>query len=140
MEGDDPYIGFEEFPNLEYPTHQGVGELAILLEEEEDEEEEGDEEVGDEEQQQENQQGGKLKKEETVVWDKVRPCVGMEFRTADEAYNFYNSYDDHAGFSIRKNSQTKSRNGVSSMRFVCSKEGFLTIKELNKKGWKVQVS
>ncbi|KAF3334027.1 protein FAR1-RELATED SEQUENCE 5-like protein [Carex littledalei] len=47
MEGDDPYIGIEEFPNLEYPTHQGVGgELAILLEEEEDEEkDEGEEEV-----------------------------------------------------------------------------------------------
>lgn len=75
MYGDDPYIEFEEFPNLEYPTHQVGGELAILLEEEE--------EVGDEEQQQEDQQEGKLKKEETVVWDKVRPCVGMELRTAE---------------------------------------------------------
>lgn len=75
-----------------------------------------------------------MEKEETVVWDKVRPCVGMEFGTADEAYNFYNAYGGHAGFSIRKNSQTKSRNGVSSVRFVCSKEGLSKPQRAEQKG------
>jgi zinc finger SWIM domain-containing protein 3 len=47
----------------------------------------------------------------------------MEFKTAGEAYGFYNAYAFHIGFSIRKATQSKSRNGVSSVRFVCSKNG-----------------
>jgi hypothetical protein len=43
---------------------------------------------------------------------KIQPCVGMEFATIDEAYNFYNAYASLIGFSVRKDSCTKSTNGV----------------------------
>jgi FAR1 DNA-binding domain len=55
---------------------------------------------------------------------KIQPCVGMEFATMDEAFNFYNVYVGLIGFSVRKDNYTRSTNGVSSYRFVCSKEGF----------------
>jgi zinc finger SWIM domain-containing protein 3 len=55
--------------------------------------------------------------------ENFKPCIGMEFGTSEEAYNFYNTYGGHAGFSVRKNSMIKSRKDVSSVRFVCSKEG-----------------
>jgi hypothetical protein len=55
---------------------------------------------------------------------KIQPCVGMKFTTMDEAFNFYNVYAGLIGFSVRKDSYTRSTNGVSSYRFVCSKEGF----------------
>jgi zinc finger SWIM domain-containing protein 3 len=48
----------------------------------------------------------------------------MEFITIYETYNFYNAYADLIGFSVRKDSCTKSTIGVSSYRFVCSKKGF----------------
>jgi FAR1 DNA-binding domain len=48
----------------------------------------------------------------------------MEFGTSEEAYNFYNTYGRHVRFSVRKNSMIKSRKGVLSVRYVCSKEGF----------------
>jgi FAR1 DNA-binding domain len=54
----------------------------------------------------------------------MRPYIGMEFQTPDEAFNFYNAYADHAGFNARKDTWEKSKNDVSSMRFCCSKEGF----------------
>jgi FAR1 DNA-binding domain len=54
---------------------------------------------------------------------RLQPCVGMEFKTAGEAYGFYNAYACHIGFSIWKATQSKSRNGVLSVRFVCSKNG-----------------
>jgi FAR1 DNA-binding domain len=54
----------------------------------------------------------------------LKPCIGMKFKTTDEAFNFYNAYGGHAGFSVCRNTFTKSKNGVSSFRFVCSKEGF----------------
>jgi len=61
---------------------------------------------------------------EVAVDDKIKPYVGLEFRTPDEAYNFYNNYACHVGFSVRKGSRASSSKGVSSVRFVCHKEGF----------------
>jgi FAR1 DNA-binding domain len=58
----------------------------------------------------------------------------MEFKTADEAYNFYNAYACYTGFSIRRATQSKSRNGVSSIRFVCSKEGLSRRQRAEQKG------
>ncbi|KAJ4808279.1 Protein FAR1-RELATED SEQUENCE 5 [Rhynchospora pubera] len=55
---------------------------------------------------------------------KNQPHIGMEFKSRDEAYQFYNMYAFEAGFSIRKETTSKSSKGVSSERFVCSKEGF----------------
>jgi FAR1 DNA-binding domain len=54
----------------------------------------------------------------------IRPYVGMEFGTTDEAYNFNDAYAGHFGFSVRRNSFTKSKKCVSSIRFYCYKEGF----------------
>ncbi|XP_058080058.1 uncharacterized protein LOC131228198 [Magnolia sinica] len=53
------------------------------------------------------------------------PHVGMRFKTADEAYTWYNDYAMRVGFSVRKDRQEKSkRDGeVISRLFVCSKEG-----------------
>jgi zinc finger SWIM domain-containing protein 3 len=56
--------------------------------------------------------------------ERVVPCIGMRFNTHKEAYNFYNSYAGRVGFSVRKQCTSKSKKGVSSMRFVCSKYGF----------------
>jgi zinc finger SWIM domain-containing protein 3 len=53
-----------------------------------------------------------------------KPYVGLEFRTPDEAYDFYNNYAGRVGFSVRKASRASSRQGVSSIRFTCHKEGF----------------
>jgi zinc finger SWIM domain-containing protein 3 len=50
--------------------------------------------------------------------------VGLEFRTSDEAYNFYNNYACRVGFSVRKTSRASSSQGVSSIRFTYHKEGF----------------
>ena len=38
-----------------------------------------------------------------------KPYIGLEFRTHDEAYNYYNSYAFQYGFGIRKESIDKSR-------------------------------
>ncbi|KAK8918336.1 Protein FAR1-RELATED SEQUENCE 5 [Platanthera zijinensis] len=49
----------------------------------------------------------------------------MEFDSDELAYQFYNEYGRHAGFSIRKHYRTQSRKDgiVNNRRFVCSKEG-----------------
>lgn len=55
-----------------------------------------------------------------------KPYIGLEFRTHDEAYNYYNSYAFQYGFGIRKESIDKSRsdpNRVISRTFVCNKAG-----------------
>jgi FAR1 DNA-binding domain len=51
--------------------------------------------------------------------------VDLEFRTPDEAYDLYNNYAGRIGFSVRKASRASSRQGVSSIRFTCHKEGVL---------------
>jgi zinc finger SWIM domain-containing protein 3 len=51
------------------------------------------------------------------------PSVGMRFSSHEEAYNFYNKYALRVGFSVRRGGQTISKQGVSSKRFVCNKEG-----------------
>ncbi|KAF3340994.1 Protein FAR1-RELATED SEQUENCE 12 [Carex littledalei] len=128
MDGDDPYIGFEEFLALEYPINS-EGDNLLAIEEEEDllaiEEDlgvgEGQGEEGEEYNEPKNEQSGrKSEEDEAAISDTVQPYVGREFMSADEAYNFYNAYAGHVGFSIRKNTRTKSRNGLSSVRLICS--------------------
>jgi hypothetical protein len=53
------------------------------------------------------------------------PYISMGFKIVDETFNFYNVYGGHAWFIVRRNTFTKSKKGVSSFRFVCSKKGFL---------------
>ncbi|CAH2054858.1 unnamed protein product [Thlaspi arvense] len=56
----------------------------------------------------------------------VEPYVGLEFDTAEEAREFYNSFATRTGFKVRTGQLYRSRTDgtVSSRRFVCSKEGF----------------
>ncbi|KAH7683678.1 zinc finger SWIM domain-containing protein 3 [Dioscorea alata] len=57
--------------------------------------------------------------------EKMVPEVNMEFESEDKAYEFYNKYAGHIGFSVRKSSADKSsENVIRSRTFVCSREGF----------------
>ncbi|XP_044362126.1 protein FAR1-RELATED SEQUENCE 5 isoform X1 [Triticum aestivum] len=75
---------------------------------------------------------GKLRKvidSDTPIDDvpvaKMVPEVGMEFDNEDKAYEFYNRYAGHIGFSVRKSSSDKSADNITRSRtFVCSREGF----------------
>jgi MULE transposase domain/FAR1 DNA-binding domain/SWIM zinc finger len=108
MDGDDPYIGFNEFSYSDDLIDERV-QLDVVFE--------------DEEAKSEGEGKGKIGEGQGDVGE-IRPYVGMEFGTTDEAYNFYNAYAGHFGFSVRRNSFTKSKKGVSSIRFCCYKEGF----------------
>ncbi|KAF3337587.1 Protein FAR1-RELATED SEQUENCE 12 [Carex littledalei] len=56
--------------------------------------------------------------EEDVPNVASKPYVGMEFNTSEKAYTFYNDYACRVGFSIRKATQGKNRDGVSSIRTI----------------------
>jgi FAR1 DNA-binding domain len=80
--------------------------------------------VEDEETKKEGECQRKIREECDNTMAQMRPYIGMEFQTSNEAFTFYNAYAGHAGFSVRKDTCEKSKNDVSSMRFCCSKEGF----------------
>jgi hypothetical protein len=102
MEFDDPYIRFEELIALENTIIEEEGECEEQQEVEvdgvecEEELEEGGDETG---------MGGSFEV------NRLRPCLGMQFGTAEEVY-------------IRRATTSSSKKGVSSVRFVCSKEGY----------------
>lgn len=86
MDCNDPYIRFEDFPTLDSPLRDIKDELVLV------EEGEGEGEIQVE-----------LETEKTAPGNKLWSCVDMEFGIAEEAYNFYSTYDEHAGFSICRN-------------------------------------
>ncbi|GKA56505.1 FAR1-related sequence 5-like protein [Tanacetum coccineum] len=53
------------------------------------------------------------------------PYMGMEFDTTEGAWHFWINYGGRIGFSVRKQWYNKNKNDgtISSMRFVCNKEG-----------------
>ncbi|KAM3296980.1 hypothetical protein ACQJBY_039052 [Aegilops geniculata] len=56
---------------------------------------------------------------------RLKPEIGMEFENEDIAYEFYNAYAGHIGFSVRKFWHDKSStNVIRTKKFVCSKAGF----------------
>ncbi|KAJ1688548.1 hypothetical protein LUZ63_019938 [Rhynchospora breviuscula] len=61
--------------------------------------------------------------EENNEEESIEIYVGKEFKSPEEAYNFYNLFALIRGFSIRKNHKGSSRKGVSGAQFVCSKHG-----------------
>jgi hypothetical protein len=63
---------------------------------------------------------------------KVKPYVGLEFRTLDEAYTFYNNYACQIEFSVCKGNRPSNSKGVSSNRFVCHKKEFLNYQRKRK--------
>ncbi|XP_078165599.1 protein FAR1-RELATED SEQUENCE 7-like [Carex rostrata] len=65
--------------------------------------------------------------EEGVGCDEnVEPFFGMEFSSDLEARQFYNSYACRLGFSIRVHTTRTTKVGLSSIRMVCSRQGFST--------------
>ncbi|KAL6223278.1 hypothetical protein ACLB2K_006666 [Fragaria x ananassa] len=59
------------------------------------------------------------------VADEFKPAKNLEFRTLDKLYHFYNKYVFEAGFSVRKSSTAKSKDGYEIIRqeLCCQKEG-----------------
>src|SRR4051812_13800719 len=56
---------------------------------------------------------------------KLKPEKGMEFENEHIAYEFYNTYAGHVGFSVRKFWHDKSStNVIRTKKFVCSKAGY----------------
>ncbi|RZC54487.1 hypothetical protein C5167_013341 [Papaver somniferum] len=56
----------------------------------------------------------------------IRPFIGKEFESQDEAYDFYNCYAGNIGFSIRRQTTNKSRVEpfeVIRRIFCCSRQG-----------------
>ncbi|BFG37709.1 hypothetical protein CerSpe_239830 [Prunus speciosa] len=52
------------------------------------------------------------------------PVIGMEFETEDLAFKFYNAYAYNIGFSIKRSSCYKFKNGrLRDRLFVCFAEG-----------------
>ncbi|KAJ3708352.1 hypothetical protein LUZ61_012057 [Rhynchospora tenuis] len=48
----------------------------------------------------------------------------MEFKSREDAFLYYNMYGFMRGFSVRRQCNSSSKNGVTAVLFVCSKEGF----------------
>ncbi|XP_021904927.1 protein FAR1-RELATED SEQUENCE 7-like isoform X1 [Carica papaya] len=68
----------------------------------------------------------RLKRAGDAGHPKAEPCAGLEFNSANEAYEFYHIYAESAGFRIRIGQLFRSKvdGSITSRRFVCSKEGF----------------
>ncbi|XP_020105097.1 protein FAR1-RELATED SEQUENCE 5-like isoform X3 [Ananas comosus] len=60
-----------------------------------------------------------------IAIEKLVPTIDMEFESEEKAYEYYNRYAGHVGFSVRKSSSDKSAENITRSRtFVCSREGF----------------
>nr|DAD18442.1 TPA_asm: hypothetical protein HUJ06_019905 [Nelumbo nucifera] len=62
--------------------------------------------------------------------DDFHPCVGMEFESEEDAYNFYNQYARGIGFSAWRSSTQKSKctGDLIARSFCCSLQGYREIK------------
>ncbi|XP_060667884.1 protein FAR1-RELATED SEQUENCE 5-like [Ziziphus jujuba] len=59
------------------------------------------------------------------ILDEMIPKVGIEFKSEDEAYNFYNAYAYKVGSGIRRGKGHKDQSGKMKNRtFCCCCEGF----------------
>ncbi|XP_051117885.1 protein FAR1-RELATED SEQUENCE 5-like [Andrographis paniculata] len=65
------------------------------------------------------------------------PKLGMGFDSEDHAYEFYNAYAAHLGFSVRKDyvNRSKKDGSVASRRYTCYREGY---RQNDKRGLKVK--
>ncbi|XP_062011894.1 protein FAR1-RELATED SEQUENCE 5-like [Rosa rugosa] len=59
------------------------------------------------------------------VADELKPTKNRQFRTLDDFFEFYNKYAFEAGFSVRRSSTAKSKDGSETIRqeLCCRKEG-----------------
>ena len=63
--------------------------------------------------------------------------MGFEFDSIEDAEKFYNTYSSAMGFSVRKDDIRHYKNGtISIRRWVCSKEGLRSKKDLEKENRK----
>ncbi|XP_022040082.2 protein FAR1-RELATED SEQUENCE 5-like [Helianthus annuus] len=53
----------------------------------------------------------------------LTPAEGMLFDIVDDAYNFYKTYAEAGGWTVRKGAQHENRGIVINKYFFCSKEG-----------------
>lgn len=55
----------------------------------------------------------------------VTPRLGLEFDNLEEAWQYWVSYGNNAGFGVRKQSCSKSKKdgSITSYKYVCCKEG-----------------
>lgn len=69
------------------------------------------------------------------IGDAVEPYIGMEFKSRDDAREFYVAYGRRTGFTVRIHHNRRSRinNMVIGQDFVCSKEGFREKKYMYRK-------
>ncbi|CAN6551502.1 unnamed protein product [Malus baccata var. baccata] len=68
----------------------------------------------------------RLKRDEEEMQSEIDLSAGLEFNSANEAYQFYHVYAENTGFRIRIGQLFRSKldGSITSRRFVCSKEGF----------------
>ncbi|KAM1171734.1 hypothetical protein ACFX2I_021918 [Malus domestica] len=68
----------------------------------------------------------RLKRGGDEMQSEVDLSAGLEFNSANEAYQFYHAYAENTGFRIRIGQLFRSKldGSITSRRFVCSKEGF----------------
>lgn len=71
----------------------------------------------------------------SVIGNAVEPYVGMEFKSRDDAREFYITYGRRTGFTVRIHHNRRSRinNMVIGQDFVCSKEGYREKKYIYRK-------
>lgn len=69
------------------------------------------------------------------VGDAEEPYIGLEFKSRDDAREFYVAYGRRTGFTVRIHHNRRSRinNVVIGQDFVCSKEGFREKKYMYRK-------
>jgi FAR1 DNA-binding domain len=73
----------------------------------------------------------------SIELNRLRYYLGMQFWTSEDAYNFYNEYGCHVGFSIRRKTTSSSKKDVSSVNFVCSTEGYSKCQRAELKGMNI---
>ena len=57
--------------------------------------------------------------------EELKPTQGLRFANLEDCEKFCKSYAHHVGFSVRKSSFKKNKEGVQKYRYyVCSKQGF----------------
>lgn len=71
----------------------------------------------------------------TDIKDAEEPHIGMEFKSREDAREFYAGYGRRTGFTVRIHHNRRSRinNMVIGQDFVCSKEGFREKKYVHRK-------
>ncbi|KAL5698291.1 hypothetical protein ACHQM5_029350 [Ranunculus cassubicifolius] len=83
--------------------------------------------------------GGEAKEDNVVdvggERNELRPRIGMEFKSEEEAYDYYCTYALKNGFSVRKNSTCRSRtrsNELIGRSYVCSRQGVKEVRMLSR--------